>query len=163
MKYFAILAIAFYGGHRQFDMSSNTGRRNRRSSRGATVSTKSGRTIKINRSMSDRSKAKKAERAAAKAAYLATLPKDRWKRYLYRMHPTRVYHYWFSHEGAIMALKLIGVSYDDFRRHIYPNYHKEVRVVVIDGQHQACDADLNPARCNISITHGVISGVVGYY
>jgi len=60
-------------------------------------------------------------------------------------------------------LKLIGVSYDDFRRHIYPNYHKEVRVVVIDGQHQACDADLNPARCNISITHGVISGVVGYY
>jgi len=81
-----------------------------RHSRNTTVTTKSGRTIKINRSLSDRSKSKKAEREAAKAAYLSTLPKDRWKRLLYRMHPKRVYHYWFSREGAYMALKLIGVA-----------------------------------------------------
>lgn len=91
-------------------MNKGTGRRNRRSSRAATVTTKSGRTIKINRSLSDRNKARKAERDAAKAAYLSTLPKDRWKRILYRMHPVRVYHYWFSREGAFMALKLIGVA-----------------------------------------------------
>jgi membrane peptidoglycan carboxypeptidase len=91
-------------------MNKGTGRRNRRSSRAATVTTKSGRTIKVNRSLSDRSKAKKADREAAKAAYLSTLPKDRWKRILYRMHPKRVYHYWFSREGVFMALKLIGVT-----------------------------------------------------
>jgi membrane peptidoglycan carboxypeptidase len=91
-------------------MSRGNGRRNRRSSRSATVTTKSGRTIKVNRSLSDRSKAKKAEREAAKAAYLSTLPKDRWKRIIYRMHPKRVAQYWFSREGAFMALKVIGVS-----------------------------------------------------
>ena len=60
--------------------------------------------------MGDRSKAKKAERQAAKAAYLATLPKEPWKRTLYRMHPKRVYGYWFSREGGIMALKILGIS-----------------------------------------------------
>lgn len=74
------------------------------------VTTRSGKSIKINRSLSDQRKARKAERAAAKAAYLATLPKDRWKRILYRMHPKRVAKYWFSREGGIMALKLIGIS-----------------------------------------------------
>jgi membrane peptidoglycan carboxypeptidase len=91
-------------------MSKGTGRRNRRSSRAASVTTKSGRTIKVNRSLNDRKKARKADREAGKAAYLSTLPKDRWKRLLYRMHPVRVYHYWFSRDGAFMALKLIGVT-----------------------------------------------------
>jgi membrane peptidoglycan carboxypeptidase len=75
-----------------------------------TVTTKSGNTIKVNRSMADRSKSRKAARAAEKAAYLATLPKDRWKRILYRMHPKRVAQFWFSREGGIMALKIIGAS-----------------------------------------------------
>lgn len=88
-------------------MAKSTGR-NRRSRN--TVTTKSGKSIKVNRSLSDRRKARKAEQAAAKAAYLATLPKDRWKRILYRMHPKRVAQYWFSREGGIMALKVIGVS-----------------------------------------------------
>ncbi|MEK7599966.1 MAG: transglycosylase domain-containing protein [Patescibacteria group bacterium] len=82
--------------------------RNRRSSN--TVTTKSGKTIKLNRSLSDRSKANSAARQAAKAAYLATLPKDRLKRILYRMHPKRVAAYWFSREGGIMALKIVGAS-----------------------------------------------------
>ncbi|MEK7059913.1 MAG: transglycosylase domain-containing protein [Patescibacteria group bacterium] len=82
--------------------------RNRRSIN--TVTTKSGKTIKLNRSLSDRSKARNAARSAAKAAYLATLPKDRIKRILYRMHPRRVAQYWFSREGGIMALKIVGIS-----------------------------------------------------
>lgn len=82
--------------------------RNRRSRN--TVTTRSGNSIKINRSLVDRAKARKAERAAAKAAYLSTLPKDRWKRTLYRMHPKRVAEYWFSREGGIMALRVIGIS-----------------------------------------------------
>lgn len=75
-----------------------------------TVTTKSGKSIKVNRSLSDRRKSRKAAQSAAKAAYLATLPKDRWKRILYRMHPKRVAQYWFSRQGGIMALKIIGVS-----------------------------------------------------
>jgi membrane peptidoglycan carboxypeptidase len=88
-------------------MASNSGR-NRRARN--TVTTKSGNTIKLNRSLGDRVKAGKAARADAKAAYLATLPKDRLQRLLYRLQPRRVVNYWFSREGGIMALKIIGVS-----------------------------------------------------
>lgn len=75
-----------------------------------TVTTKSGNTIKLNRSLSDRIKAKKAARAAEKATYLSTLPKNKFKRLAYRMHPKRMADYWFSREGGIMALKIIGVA-----------------------------------------------------
>ncbi|HVX23797.1 MAG TPA: transglycosylase domain-containing protein [Candidatus Saccharimonadales bacterium] len=75
-----------------------------------TIKTRSGNTIKLNRTLSDRMKASRAARAAAKATYLSTLPKNRWKRLAYRMHPRRLAAYWFSREGAIMALKLIGVA-----------------------------------------------------
>jgi membrane peptidoglycan carboxypeptidase len=88
-------------------MSKGTGR-NRRSK--DTITTKSGNTIKLNRSLSDRVKARKAARSAEKAAYLATLPKDRWHRMLVRMHPKRLAQYWFSRQGGIMALKIIGIS-----------------------------------------------------
>ncbi len=75
-----------------------------------TITTKSGNTLKINRSISDRTKARKATRAAEKATYLSTLPKERFMRVLYRMHPKRVAKYWFSREGGIMALKITGIS-----------------------------------------------------
>jgi membrane peptidoglycan carboxypeptidase len=88
-------------------MSKPTGR-NRRPKN--TVTTKSGNTIKVNRSLADRAKARKADRAAEKAAYLSTLPKDRWKRIAYRLQPKRMAQFWFSREGGIMALKIIGVS-----------------------------------------------------
>lgn len=87
-------------------MNKPTGR-NRKSRN--TVTTRSGKTIKVNRSLSDRAKARKAERDAAKAAYLSTLPKDRWKRLAVRMQPKNVAAYWFSREGGIMALKIVGV------------------------------------------------------
>lgn len=75
-----------------------------------TFVTKSGQTIKINRSIVGRIKAKQAERAQKKAERLAGMPKSRVKRFFYRMHPKRLYKYWFSREGAIMALKITGIG-----------------------------------------------------
>jgi len=80
-------------------------RRSRRS-----LTTRSGKTLKLNQSFGDKLKSRKLGRAAAKATYLSTLPKDRWKRILYRLQPKRVAEYWFSREGAIMALKIVGIG-----------------------------------------------------
>jgi penicillin-binding protein 1A len=88
-------------------MAKNTGR-NRRGRQ--TYTTKSGKSIKLNQSLGDRKKAKKAERAAERALYLSTLPKNKYKRLLARLDPKHLYHYWFSRQGAIMGLKIIGVA-----------------------------------------------------
>lgn len=72
--------------------------------------TKSGNTIKVNRSLSERLRARKDAKARQRAAYLSTLPKNKFKRILYRLHPKRVVKYWFSREGAVMALKITGVG-----------------------------------------------------
>jgi membrane peptidoglycan carboxypeptidase len=72
--------------------------------------TKSGNKLRLNRSFSDRRRARKDSRARQRAAYLSTLPKERWKRWAYRLHPRRLAKYWFSREGGIMALKIAGVS-----------------------------------------------------
>lgn len=75
-----------------------------------TVKTKSGKTLRVNQSLGGKIKARRDEKARAKAAYLATLPKERWKRILYRLHPKRVAKYWFSKKGALMALKITGIG-----------------------------------------------------
>lgn len=75
-----------------------------------TVTTKSGKSLKLNQSMLDRVKARKATQSAERAAYLSTLPKDRFKRIMYRLNPERMAKYWFSREGGIMALKIIGIA-----------------------------------------------------
>lgn len=75
-----------------------------------TVTTKSGKTLKVNQSLADRRRSHKLARDAEKATYLSTLPKNRWLRVLHRMHPKRVAQYWFSREGGIMALKIIGAA-----------------------------------------------------
>ena len=72
--------------------------------------TKSGNTFKVNRSLGERMRARKDARARERAAYLSTLPKNRFKRIMYRLHPKRVAAYWFSREGALMALKITGVG-----------------------------------------------------
>lgn len=72
--------------------------------------TKSGAIIKVHRSLSDRLRARNDTKAKRKAAYLATLPKNRIKRILFRLHPKRLAKYWFSRDGAIMALKLTGIG-----------------------------------------------------
>jgi membrane peptidoglycan carboxypeptidase len=75
-----------------------------------TYTTSSGKTIKLNHSLSDRMKAGREAKAQRKAAYLSSLPKERWKRLLYRLEPKRMYHYWFSRDGGIMALKILGIG-----------------------------------------------------
>lgn len=72
--------------------------------------TKNGNKIKLNHNLVGRIKARRDERLRKKAAYLATLPKGRLKRTLYRMHPKRVAKYWFSRKGGIMALKVAGIG-----------------------------------------------------
>lgn len=61
--------------------------------------------------MSDKLKARKDDKARKRAEYLATLPKNPVKRFFYRLHPKRLYKYWFSKQGAIMALKVIGIGF----------------------------------------------------
>lgn len=75
-----------------------------------TFTTKSGTAIKLNRSLGERIKAGRDARARRRAAYLSTLPKNRFKRILFRLHPRELYRYWFSRDGAIMALKILGVG-----------------------------------------------------
>lgn len=75
-----------------------------------THTTKSGNTIKLHRSLGERMRANKEVKARSRAAYLSSLPKNRFKRILYRLHPKRVLKYWFSKRGAIMALKITGIG-----------------------------------------------------
>ncbi len=72
--------------------------------------TKSGKTIKVHTSLSDRIKAARDEKALRKAERLKGMPKSRVKRFFYRLHPKRLAAYWFSREGGIMALKVTGIS-----------------------------------------------------
>lgn len=52
---------------------------------------------------------KKDLRAREKAEYLASLPKNPVLRFFARLHPKRVFKYWFSKKGLFMALKIVGV------------------------------------------------------
>ena len=72
--------------------------------------TKSGKKIKLNTSLTDKIKANRDQKALQKAERLRGLPKSRIKRFFYRLHPRRLKEYWFSREGRIMALKVIGIG-----------------------------------------------------
>jgi len=82
----------------------------RRSSKKNVHVTKSGKTIKLHTSLSDRVKASRDEKALRKAERLRGLPKSRIKRIAYRVNPKRLAAYWFSREGGLMALKVTGVG-----------------------------------------------------
>lgn len=66
--------------------------------------------IGVYANLSNRRKANKDATARRKAEYLASLPKHPVKRFAYRLHPKRFFGYWFSRQGAIMALKIVGVG-----------------------------------------------------
>lgn len=76
----------------------------------ASFTTRSGNSIKAPSSLKDRFRANKDAKSRRKAAYLAGLPKNRFKRILYRLHPKRMAAYWFSKRGALMALKITGIG-----------------------------------------------------
>ncbi len=75
-----------------------------------TFVTKNGQTIKIHRNISEKIQASRDARARKRATRLAGMPKSPVKRFFYRLHPKRLYKYWWSREGGIMALKIFGIS-----------------------------------------------------
>lgn len=75
-----------------------------------THTTKNGNKIALHRSLADKYRARKAEQAKRKATRLAGMPKSRFKRFFYRLHPKRLYKYWFSREGAIMFIRVAGIG-----------------------------------------------------
>ncbi len=72
--------------------------------------TKSGKTIKVNKSLKDKSKARRDAKLLRKAERNKNLPKGRFKRQLYKLHPKRLYAFWFSKDGILAGLKIIGIS-----------------------------------------------------
>ena len=60
--------------------------------------------------LANKHKLKKDRQSREKAEYLASLPKHPVKRFFYRLHPKRVFAFWFSKRGAIMALKIAGIG-----------------------------------------------------
>lgn len=56
-------------------------------------------------------KGRSSNNARRKAERLAGMPKGRLQRFFYRLNPRRMYHYWFSREGGIMALKIAGIAF----------------------------------------------------
>ncbi len=83
-------------------MGTNSKSRNRR------PANKTG-SLQVNRSLTNRRKERKANQKSKKAEYLASLPKDPWKRLAARLKPKHLVDYWFSRDGAIMGLKVIGI------------------------------------------------------
>ncbi len=72
--------------------------------------TRSGNIIKINKGFGNKIKSSKAAKSARSAMRQAGLPKNRLKRFFAHFQPRRMYKYWFSRDGAIMALKIIGIG-----------------------------------------------------
>lgn len=78
--------------------------------KGNKFTTKSGKTVKVNRTLSEKSKARKDAKALRKAERNKGLPKGRFKRTLYKLSPRRQAKYWFSRDGLFMALKVTGIA-----------------------------------------------------
>jgi len=72
--------------------------------------TRSGRVIKIHRSLGQRWAVHKATKSQRKAERLRGLPKSRIKRIIWKLHPKRLAQFWFSRDGAILALKITGIA-----------------------------------------------------
>jgi penicillin-binding protein 1A len=73
------------------------------------ITTKSGKVLKVNRSLGERYAALRQDKALRKVNRLRGLPKSRFKRVAWRLQPKRLAEYWFSRDGGIMALKIVGI------------------------------------------------------
>jgi penicillin-binding protein 1A len=65
--------------------------------------------IRLHQHLLERFNIKREKRLRAKAEYLATLPKGRLKRTLYRLHPRRVAKFVFSRDGLVFGLRTAGI------------------------------------------------------
>lgn len=75
-----------------------------------TITTKSGRTLKVNQTLGDRFKNMKQSKLRRKVERMRGLPKSRLKRFFWRLSPSHLKNYWWSRDGAIMAAKIIGIG-----------------------------------------------------
>ena len=73
------------------------------------IKTRSGKQLQINRSIGERWKAMREGKALRKVERMRGLPKSRIKRFFWRLHPKRLYAYWFSRDGGVTALKVFGI------------------------------------------------------
>ncbi len=71
---------------------------------------KKSRNLSLYSNLSHSHRTKKDINARKHAQYLASLPKHPVKRFFYRLNPKNAYKYWSSRQGAVMALKIAGVS-----------------------------------------------------
>lgn len=74
------------------------------------VTTKSGKTLKVNQSLGQRWSGVKADKARRRVERMKGLPKSRVCRLLWHFNPRNIKDYWFSRDGGIMALKVTGVG-----------------------------------------------------
>jgi hypothetical protein len=81
-----------------------------RPSSGRPVITRSGKALKIHRSLGERYVAMRQAKSLRKVNRLRGLPKARLKRWAWRLQPKRLAAYWFSRDGGIMALKIAGIT-----------------------------------------------------
>ena len=77
---------------------------------GRFVTTRSGKVLKVHRSIGEKLSALKGAKDLRKVERLQGLPKSRAKRLLWRLRPRQLYHYWFSRDGGLTALKLVGIG-----------------------------------------------------
>jgi membrane peptidoglycan carboxypeptidase len=81
-----------------------------RTSANRPITTRSGKVLKVNRSLGERYTAMRQAKSLRKVNRLSGLPKSRVKRLLWRLQPRRLADYWFSRDGGIMALKIVGIA-----------------------------------------------------
>jgi penicillin-binding protein 1A len=74
------------------------------------VTTRSGKVLKVNRSLGERYNTMRHAKSLRKVNRLRGLPKSRLKRLAWRLQPKRLADYWFSRDGGIMALKIVGLT-----------------------------------------------------
>src|SRR3954468_11564200 len=77
---------------------------------GRYVTTRSGRSLKVNQSLGERWTAMREAKSRRRVERLIGLPKSRLKRLAWHMQPKRLANYWFSRDGGIMALKILGIG-----------------------------------------------------
>lgn len=68
------------------------------------------RRMNVYSNLSYKRRTKKDRKARKKAEYLSSLPKHPVKRIVHRAHPKRLAKFWFSRDGAMMALKIAGLG-----------------------------------------------------
>lgn len=68
------------------------------------------RKLNLYSNLSAKRKAKKDANSKRRAEELAKLPKDPWKRFWARLHPKRVFKWWFSWRGQKTILKILAAT-----------------------------------------------------